>query len=224
MSSARRSGRTRRLGRSGIAIAYHYCGKSSPMTRGSPLHSHDRQNGYTLVANSAAAAVGYRGHAARPLPEVSPPLPAATPAVVTAMHPLSRVHWSKQLWNSRLRRRALVAVGCIGVPRRVVAHLFCARRALGRGCGGAAVYALLVLPFDISGAKGLGRDVGVELADEIADFARPCGRLQISGHTSADTLAAAHTGALRRGGKSASMPSSTARSQSNPAGYALACG
>jgi DNA-binding winged helix-turn-helix (wHTH) protein/TolB-like protein len=157
--------------------------------------------GYTLVPTPLPLPSAIVDTAAAPLPEVSPPLPAATPAVVTAMHPLSRVHWSKQLWNSRLRRRALVAVGCIGVL--VALWLIYSARDVRSGEDAAAppVTRLLVLPFDISGAKGLGRDVGVELADEIADSLAHVGRLQISGHTSADTLAAAHTGAVEAGRK-----------------------
>ncbi len=60
---------------------------------------------------------------------------------------------------------------------------------------------LLVLPFDTSEARSFGRDVGVEVADEIADSLAHVERLQISGRTSADALAAEHTGAVEAGRK-----------------------
>jgi DNA-binding winged helix-turn-helix (wHTH) protein/TolB-like protein len=60
---------------------------------------------------------------------------------------------------------------------------------------------LLVLPFDSGRAQGAGRSVGAELADEITDSLSHVGRLQVSGRTSADTLAAEHTGAVAAGRK-----------------------
>ena len=60
---------------------------------------------------------------------------------------------------------------------------------------------LLVLPFDTNEARSFGRDVGVEVADEIADSLAHVERLQISGRTSADALAAEHTGAVEAGRK-----------------------
>ena len=60
---------------------------------------------------------------------------------------------------------------------------------------------LLVLPFDTSEAKGFGRDVGVELAEEIGDSLAHVERLQVSGRTSADALAVAHTGVVAAGRK-----------------------
>ncbi len=60
---------------------------------------------------------------------------------------------------------------------------------------------LLVLPFDTAGASGFGRDVGVELADEISGSLASVERLQISGRTSADTLAAEHLSAVAAGRK-----------------------
>lgn len=60
---------------------------------------------------------------------------------------------------------------------------------------------LLVLPFDARGASGYGRQVGVELADEIGDTLSHVPRLKITGATSADLLGAAHTDAVEAGRK-----------------------
>lgn len=58
---------------------------------------------------------------------------------------------------------------------------------------------LLVLPFDTRAARDFGRDVGDELADEIADSLAHIESLRITGHTSANALAASTTGALAAG-------------------------
>ena len=60
---------------------------------------------------------------------------------------------------------------------------------------------LLVMPFDTRGRPALSREMGIELADEIADSLSHVERLQISGRTSADSLAAAHTDAVEAGQK-----------------------
>jgi DNA-binding winged helix-turn-helix (wHTH) protein/TolB-like protein len=56
---------------------------------------------------------------------------------------------------------------------------------------------LLVLPLDTREANGYGHQVGVELADEIADSLAHVERLKITGSTSADMLGAAHTDAVQ---------------------------
>jgi len=56
-----------------------------------------------------------------------------------------------------------------------------------------------VLPFAGGEPDGTGHDVGVEVADEIADSLAHIERLQISGRTSADRLAAEHTSAIEAG-------------------------
>lgn len=60
---------------------------------------------------------------------------------------------------------------------------------------------LLVLPFDAREATGYGRQVGGELADEIADSLSHLALLKITGATSADRLGAAHTDAVEAGRK-----------------------
>lgn len=104
-------------------------------------------------------------------------------------------------WSSRRFRFMLLALGAIGL---IVALAFVYS---ARGVRSAddippsPVSRLLVLPFDTGDAKGFTRDVGVELAGEIADSLSHVERLQVSGRTSADTLGAAHTSALEAGRK-----------------------
>jgi DNA-binding winged helix-turn-helix (wHTH) protein/TolB-like protein len=100
----------------------------------------------------------------------------------------------------RLKRPALVA-GCVGVAVVVVTLAYVFRTEHSDMEAPLPVTRLLVLPFDTRGARGLSRDIGVELADEIADSLAHVERLQISGRTSADTLAAAHTDAVEAGQK-----------------------
>ena len=133
------------------------------------------------------------------LPHAISALPA-TENIAAAKAPQPGVFWSTRLWNSRVRRRALVAVGCIGVMGAFASVYFL--RAVHSGPDAPPpVTRLLVLPFDSRQAKSFGRDVGVEVADEIADSLAHVERLQISGRTSAGTLAAEHTGAVEAGRK-----------------------
>jgi DNA-binding winged helix-turn-helix (wHTH) protein/TolB-like protein len=155
--------------------------------------------GYTLVPTPLPLAPVGLDTPAAPVQEVSRPLPAAAPADVASIHLAPRLSWLKRWSSSRPRRRALVACGCIAILV-ALALVYSARKVRsGVDAPPPPVTRLLVLPFDISGAKDLGREVGIELADEIADSLAHVGRLQISGRTSADTLAAAHTGAVEAG-------------------------
>jgi len=155
--------------------------------------------GYTLVPTPVPLAAGAADSAPVPVPEAGSAMAAATDGAAIATISPIRIHWSKRLWNGQ-RRHALIAVGCI-VLLIVVALLYAARP-LRPGVNAPPPLArLLVLPFDTSAAKGIGPDVGGELADEIADSLAHVERLQISGRTSADSLAAAHIGALEAGRK-----------------------
>jgi DNA-binding winged helix-turn-helix (wHTH) protein/TolB-like protein len=154
--------------------------------------------GYTLVPTplplEPAGASG-----AMPLPQTTAALPATAQEVVATPPP--RVHWSAKWRTGRMRRNALAAAGCIGILV-VLALVYAARnRHSGIEAPPPPLTRLLVLPFDTAEAKDLGRDGGVELADEIADSLARVEALQISGGTSADTLAAAHTGAVEAGRK-----------------------
>jgi DNA-binding winged helix-turn-helix (wHTH) protein/TolB-like protein len=126
-------------------------------------------------------------------PQDSTELSAAPPSIA-APPPPRRIDW---------RRPVLVAAGCIGLIA-AIAFVYFSRQM--RPAGDAApppppVTRLLVLPFDTGEARGFGRDVGVELADQIADSLAHLERVQISGRTSAYTLAASHTGPVEAGRK-----------------------
>ena len=131
--------------------------------------------------------------------------PMASPENVAGVaHSLPRARRSPQWWNGRLRRPVVLAVGCIALIAFIgaLAIVYSARQVRsGADAPMPPVTRLLVLPFDTSEAKSFGRDVGVELADQIADSLAHVGRLQISGRTSADTLAAAHVSAVEAGRK-----------------------
>jgi DNA-binding winged helix-turn-helix (wHTH) protein/TolB-like protein/Tfp pilus assembly protein PilF len=155
--------------------------------------------GYTLVPTPVPLMSGGVDVAAESSPQASPTLPVATEAVAVATLPQPRIDWSAWLRNGRPRRHTILAVGCIGLIV-VVALVYSAREMRsGADAPPPLVTRLLVMPFDTSEAKSVGGDVGVALADEIADSLSHVGRLQISGRTSADTLAAAHTDAVEAG-------------------------
>ena len=99
-----------------------------------------------------------------------------------------------------LRRPILVAIVCVGIGGAISLAYFLRTRQADVEAP-PPVTRLLVLPFDTRGAAGLRGDMGIELADEIADSLAHVERLQISGRTSADTLAAAHTDAVEAGQK-----------------------
>ncbi|MGO9933535.1 MAG: winged helix-turn-helix domain-containing protein [Steroidobacteraceae bacterium] len=153
--------------------------------------------GYTLVPIPEPLALDAEGVS---LPQASATRPA-TENVAAAELPLPDVHWSSRLWNSRPRRLALVAAGCIGLVGALALVHFLRTPNLGADAPPPPVTRLLVLPFDSRQAKSFGRDVGVEVADEIADSLAHVERLQISGRTSAGTLAAEHMGAVEAGRK-----------------------
>ena len=153
--------------------------------------------GYTLVPIPEPLAPDPE---ALSLPQASSARPA-TENVAAAELRLSNVHWLSRLWNTRARRAALVAAGCVALiaVSALVYHLRTVHS--GADAPPPLVTRLLVLPFDTREAKSFGRDVGVEVADEIADSLAHVERLRISGRTSAGTLAAEHTGAVEAGRK-----------------------
>jgi DNA-binding winged helix-turn-helix (wHTH) protein/TolB-like protein len=151
--------------------------------------------GYTLVPTPVPLARDGVEAAALSLPPTS----AAPCMGMNAGAPPPRVHWAMRLWRSP-RRRAFIAVVCIGVIG-ALALIYSARELRSGAAAPSPITRLLVLPFDTSEAQSIGRDVGVEMADEIADALTHVERLQIAGRTSADTLAAAHIGAVEAGRK-----------------------
>jgi DNA-binding winged helix-turn-helix (wHTH) protein/TolB-like protein len=114
--------------------------------------------------------------------------------------PVPEVHWMTRLW-SRSGRRVILGVGCVALI--VALALAYTLRSVHPNVDAPPplVTRLLVLPLDHGEATSFGREIGVEVADEIADSLAHVGRLQISGRTSAYTLAAEHTGAVEAGRK-----------------------
>ena len=150
--------------------------------------------GYTLVPTPLPLASAGGGDALpSPLPQAGDALAEVAQAVaVGALSPL-RVGWS--------RRSIIIAAGCIALIAALALLYFTSDLRSRAEAPPPPVTRLLVLPFDAGDAKGVDRNVGVELADEITDSLAHVERLKISGRTSADTLAAAHTGALEAGRK-----------------------
>jgi len=155
--------------------------------------------GYTLVPTPVPLASGHASAAAMLSPQANSVLPVALTGPAAAALPPPRLHWSTSLWNGPLRRPALVAIVCIGLIGALALEY--SRHEVRPGAVAPPVTRLLVLPFDTREAKSLGRGVGGELADEIADSLGHVERLQISGRTSAETLAAEHTDAVEAGRK-----------------------
>jgi DNA-binding winged helix-turn-helix (wHTH) protein/TolB-like protein/Tfp pilus assembly protein PilF len=142
--------------------------------------------GYTLVPIPLPLSPNRTDAAAAPPAAVAPPISAGPP--------VRQIDW---------RRPALVTAGCIGLGI-VIAFVYFShqpRPATDAAPPPPPVTRLLVLPFDTGEAKSFGRNVGVELADQIADSLAHLERVQISGRTSAYTLAASHTEAVEAGRK-----------------------
>jgi TolB-like protein len=143
-----------------------------------------------------------------PVPLESPGVPAgtsfahpkATPPDTTGAAGVAPVqahpHGAMRLWANRGSRYAIFALACIGVI--VTVSLAYSRLVVRSGQVElpSPVLRLLVLPFDDSKAQTVGHEVGVELADQIADSLAHVEGLRITGRTSASLLAAAHTDAL----------------------------
>ncbi len=158
-----------------------------------------RENTAAAPENSAPPAAA-QGPAAAQAPSAAQGPDAAQDAAAAAP-PLQRISWPRRLWSGRFRRHALVALGCVGLLVAMVLVRSAREAHLGANAPPPPVKRLLVLPFDATEAKGLDRDVGVDLAEQIADSLSHLDTLQISGGTTADTLAAAHTGAVEAGRK-----------------------
>lgn len=156
--------------------------------------------GYTLVPIPTPL-TPYAADAANESPPATiSGLPVAMEAVTAPQATVPRAEWPTRVWSGELRRRAMVTAGCVGAV--VVLSIAYYSRTLHSGADTPLpMTRLLVLPFDTSEAKGLRRDVGVELADEIADSLAHVEGLQISGNTSAYMLAAAHADAVDAGRK-----------------------
>jgi DNA-binding winged helix-turn-helix (wHTH) protein/TolB-like protein len=126
--------------------------------------------------------------------------PVVTERTIEVKPPVPKAHWMARLW-SRSGRRVVLGAGCVALIIALALAYTLRNVHSNVDAPPLLVTRLLVLPFDHSEAISFGRDVGVEVADEIADSLAHVGRLQISGRTSADTLAAEHTGAVEAGRK-----------------------
>jgi DNA-binding winged helix-turn-helix (wHTH) protein/TolB-like protein/Tfp pilus assembly protein PilF len=147
--------------------------------------------GYTLLP-APTPSVAPAGASPEPAPAGAADAPPATAERTTP--------W-RLLLARRLRRPAVwIGLG-VGVVLGLVL-VYAVREANSRaGQAAPPVTRLLVLPFDTRDAHDFGRDVGAELADEIADSLAHVGRLRISGRRSAAALVAAHVPPLDAGRK-----------------------
>ena len=157
--------------------------------------------GYTLVPTPAPLPPCDQIAADRLMPQ-----PDSAPAMTTdnggAMSPLPGNPWLVRLWAGAKSGRTALAVGFLALIGAVVVAYFMRTRAEHAAASvPPPTTRLLVLPFDARGASGYGRQVGVELADEIGDTLSHVPRLKITGATSADLLGAAHTDAVEAGRK-----------------------
>ncbi|HEY2464388.1 MAG TPA: winged helix-turn-helix domain-containing protein [Steroidobacteraceae bacterium] len=144
--------------------------------------------GYTLVPTPAPLAPCAHEAADLSLPTASP--------VSTGNRRSTRLWaWAKP------GRTALILIACFMAAGAALLATVGRRAPTEHPVAAAAppMASLLVLPFDTREAGGYGRQVGVELADEIADSLSHVARLKITGATSADILGAAHTDAVEAG-------------------------
>jgi DNA-binding winged helix-turn-helix (wHTH) protein/TolB-like protein len=152
--------------------------------------------GYTLVPIPAPLAPCVQDAA-------DPPI-AGTGNAAAMVSPPSRNRWLPRLWvRGRPSRAAWVAAVFLALISAAMIASFLRAARPGHSIAGVppALTRLLVLPFDAREAGGSGRQVGVELADEIGDSLSHVARLRITGATSADILGAAHTDAVEAGRK-----------------------
>jgi DNA-binding winged helix-turn-helix (wHTH) protein/TolB-like protein len=157
--------------------------------------------GYTLVPTPAPLTACDQIAADRPMPQTN--LARATTAenaAVVAALPGNR--WPARLWVGAKSGRTVLSMGFLAlIGAVVIAYFMRTSRTENSVAKPPPTTRLLVLPFDARGASGYGRQVGVELADEIGDTLSRVPRLKITGATSADLLGAAHTDAVEAGRK-----------------------
>jgi DNA-binding winged helix-turn-helix (wHTH) protein/TolB-like protein len=157
--------------------------------------------GYTLVPTPVPL-VPYPNESAELSPPVPSPVSAIAPAPTATTRPaISGSRWWTRLWADKSRRTAAVISAFLLAITAVVIASFARKAPTEHSAAEAppALTRLLVLPFDAREASGYGRQVGVELADEIADSLSHVARLKITGATSADILGAAHADAVDSG-------------------------
>jgi len=158
--------------------------------------------GYTLVPTPAPLTPCDQIAADRSMPQTNS-APTMTTDNEGAMAPPPGNLWLARLWVGAKPGRIALAVGFLALIGAVaIANLIRTSRTEHSVANvPPPTTRLLVLPFDARGASGYGRQVGVELADEIGDTLSRVPRLKITGATSADLLGAAHTDAVEAGRK-----------------------
>ena len=158
--------------------------------------------GYTLVPAPTPLTPCEQIAADRSMPQsdLAPPMTTGNSG---AMPPLPGNRWQARRWFRSKPGPTALAVGLLALIGAVVTAYFVRTSRTEHSIANDQPPAtrLLVLPLDARGTSGYGRQVGVELADEIGDTLSHVPRLKITGATSADLLGAAHTDAVEAGRK-----------------------
>jgi DNA-binding winged helix-turn-helix (wHTH) protein/TolB-like protein len=160
--------------------------------------------GYTLVPTPSPLAPSIQDAADLSAPVTNTDLTSATGNLGSTAPQLLRQRWLIRLWvGGKPSRAALIGAACLAAIGTALITNFVRTARPEHSIAGVPTppTRLLVLPFDARGAGGSGRQVGVELADEIGDSLSHVAQLRITGATSADILGAAHTDPVEAGRK-----------------------
>ena len=159
--------------------------------------------GYTLVPTPAPLTPSAQNLTDLSMPQTNSAAALTTESAAPSVLPSPGNRWLVRLWVGAKRRHNALAIGFLALMGAVVIAygVRTARTEHSAANVSSPTTRLLVLPFDAREAGGSGRQVGVELADEIGDTLSHVPRLKITGATSADLLGAAHTDAVEAGRK-----------------------
>jgi TolB-like protein/Tfp pilus assembly protein PilF len=159
--------------------------------------------GYALVPTPAPLTASAQNAPDLSIPEANsaPLMPRENGGAMVP--PVSRNQWLARRWGNATPGRTGIALDVLAMIAAAVTVHFVHTAWTERSAANVSspTTRLLVLPFDAREASGYGRQVGVELADEIGDTLSHVPRLKITGATSADILGAAHTDAVDAGRK-----------------------
>jgi DNA-binding winged helix-turn-helix (wHTH) protein/TolB-like protein len=159
--------------------------------------------GYTLVPTPAPLTPSAQNLADLSMPQTNSAATLTTESAASSAPPSPGNRWLVRLWVAAKRRHIALAIGFLTLIGAVVIaySVRIARTEHSAANVSSPTTRLLVLPFDAREAGGSGRQVGVELADEIGDSLSHVPRIKITGATSADILGAAHTDPVEAGRK-----------------------
>lgn len=159
--------------------------------------------GYTLVPTPAPLTPSAQNVADLSMPQTNSAAAVTTENAGSSVPPLPGNRWLVRLWVATKRRHIALPIGFLAlIGALVIAYSVRTARTEHSAANVASpTTRLLVLPFDAREAGGSGRQVGVELADEIGDSLSHVPRIKITGATSADILGAAHTDPVKAGRK-----------------------